>query len=195
MSEWFEFYVEVFLSFGPKFKIKNFNYEFDYGSKSMDLFKKNYTGIIKFDEEFKKEYPKFFCIKKYDFEECIHFKFEFGKFCNHYNISLDTYLKMREEYKNFFPFPLKGNIVVTVDNEEEINCSFSSRVLDNGMFILVYPGNDIYTLKYRSQENCEFLLLKDFTEEEKRKYESFLSSYDEHHGIFEMNPALCGYFF
>lgn len=188
----FEFYVEVFLTFGPKFKVKNFNYEFDYSQKSMDLFKKNYSGIIEFDEKFKKEYPTFFSIKINDSHECINFKFEFGKFCNHYNITLEMYLEMKEKFKNFFPFPLNGNITVICD-DEEINCSFTSRVLDNGMFILVYPGNDIYTLKYTSQEFCEFQLLKDFTEKERKEYKNFLHHYDAHNGIFEMNPVLSSY--
>ena len=193
MSKIFEFYVEAFLTFEPKFKIESFKYDFDYSPKSIELFKKNYSGIIELDENFKKEYPKFFYIKRYNSHESIHFKFEFGKFCNRYNITLDMYLKMKEELKNFFPFPVKGYVKV-FRGKEVFDCFFSSRVLDNAMFVIVYPGNDIYTLKYTSQLYCELQLIKDFSEKEKQEYKNFLAHYDAYNGIFEMNPILTGYF-
>ena len=190
----FEFHVEVFLSFAPKFTIKNFNYDFDYSEESMNFFKKNYSGIINFDENFKKEYPKFFSITKYDSEDnTMNFRFEFGKFCNHYNITRKIYLELKKELKNFFPFPLIGNITV-IEDKEEISVSFKSRVLHNAMFILVYPENDVYTLKYTSQEYCEFQLLRDLSEKEKRKYEDFLIHYRINNGLLQIEPFYEGYF-
>ncbi len=189
----FEFHVEVFLKFVPKFIMKDFNYKFDFSEEKVKLFKA--SSIItnnKNDENFKEEYSKFFCINKYDSRNYIHFKFEFGKFCNYYGITSEKYHKMKDECENFFPFPLIGDILI-IDNDKEIKCQFKSRVLNDGMFILVYPENDEYMLKYTSQHSCEFILLKDLTPEEKQHYKNYLWNYRMNKGYLEFAPFSDGF--
>ena len=178
----FEFDVQLFLSFKDKLTIESYEYQFDYSSENITLFEKNYGFTnIKFDENFKATYPKFFVVEKCgrikDEPEYLHFKFKFGKFCNFYKITSENFLDMYKKGNNYFPFPLIGKAIIK-DGNEKIECNFKSKIMSGTMFILLYPGNDIYFLKYINQDLCEFTLFKNLTEKEKIEYDNYMAQYE-----------------
>ena len=99
---------------------------------------------------------------------------------------------MTDDCNNFFPFPLKCDMVIK-DNDKEIKCQFESRVLNDAMFILVYPENKEYMLKYTDQNICKFILLKDLTIKEKNHYENYLWNYKMNKGYLEFAPFSEGF--
>ena len=141
----------------------------------------NIILYIIYDENFKKIYPTFFNIKRYNSVEdsptYFIFEFKFGEFCNYFKISAKDYYEMYKIRHNYYPFPLIGNIEVK-NGEELIDCKFSSQMMSSGMFILFYPKNDKYFLDYESQNFCVFKLIKNLTEQEAKRYKSFMEEYE-----------------
>ena len=171
------FYVDVILTIvRPDLSINDFEYHFDYGEESMNLFKQNYPNI-KFDKDFQDKYPTFFEIRKEQKYEgtpqFIFFKFEFGKFCNYYKITYENYQEMEKKNQNLLPFPIIGKIIV-IDGEEEIICNFTAETLNPDYFIITFPKNDKYVLWYKRHDKCEFILLKDLSKKEKRWLDDYL---------------------
>lgn len=171
-------YTEIFLEFAEHLLVSNFSYNFDYSEEKIKSFEKNYA--YKFDEKEKEKYESFFIfspIEKYKgMPQSIHFKFEFGDFCNYYKINCQKYYELLENHKNLFPFPLKGSLDID-DGKEKINCTFGLEILHAYIIFLSFKDNEKYFLKSTDQFHCEFKLIKELKPSEKEQYEKELHLY------------------
>ena len=152
----------------PKIKIEEVSYEIDYSDKRKKLFDKFYKdkNIIILNDEFKKNYIKFFEVKLIS-SDILYVSFEFTKFCETYNLAMKDYYEMVKNYENLLPFPLKINF--KVKNESEvINCICYSAVLFDHFMMLAVPKGDSYVIIYRDQFNCEFKFIKDLDDNDKK---------------------------
>ena len=175
-----DYKVEAYLTFGTHLTIDDFTFNFDYSKKNIENFSNNFPGF-EVDDKFKEKYESFFIInkgKKYkDVPQCISFKFKFGAFCNYFNINLEQYEKMEKEHINLYPFPLICKISID-DGKEKIKGEFYSRILHGDIFVLVFPENDKFFIKYTNQFCCEFKLIKDLSDSEKIWLEEYKKDYE-----------------
>ena len=154
-----------------KILFQKVDFNVDYGEDKIERFNKVYKNKINLNEEFKKVYPTFFHFNRYGFN-LIDCSFEFGKFCNTYGITMEEYENMLANKTVNLPFPLVGSITVEYNNEE-LNCKFGVYTINSRVFLINFPENEKYFIKYDNFLYCELKLISDASEKEKEEYKNF----------------------